>query len=180
MKNESTFYRQMGQISAKWRMRVPSIDRWDKLVQMVMVFNATFNNISVTSWWFVLLVEETGENHEYHRSVESHWQTVLLNVVSNTPHLRQVWQIRTYWTVCVSKVIGIVNKCNTIFFSFPEYISSPAMVWFMVFNATYFSYIVAASFVSGGKSTFSGSLACPLYIGLTVAEILSERSLFLW
>jgi hypothetical protein len=25
-----------------------------------MVFNATFNNISVISWWLVLLVEETG------------------------------------------------------------------------------------------------------------------------
>ena len=33
---------------------------------MVMVFNATFNNISVISWRSVLLVEETavlGENH---------------------------------------------------------------------------------------------------------------------
>jgi hypothetical protein len=31
-----------------------------------MVFNSTFNNISVISWWSVLLVEETGvpgENH---------------------------------------------------------------------------------------------------------------------
>jgi hypothetical protein len=27
-----------------------------------MVFNTTFNNISVVSWWSVL-VEETGENH---------------------------------------------------------------------------------------------------------------------
>ena len=27
---------------------------------MVMVFNATLNNISVTSWQSVLLVEETG------------------------------------------------------------------------------------------------------------------------
>ena len=26
---------------------------------MVMVFNATFNNISVILWWSVLLVEET-------------------------------------------------------------------------------------------------------------------------
>ena len=25
-----------------------------------MVFNATFNNITVISWWSVLLVEETG------------------------------------------------------------------------------------------------------------------------
>ena len=33
---------------------------------MVMVFNATFNNISAISWWSVLLVEKTvvpGENH---------------------------------------------------------------------------------------------------------------------
>jgi len=30
---------------------------------MVMMFNATFNNISVISWLSVLLVEETGENH---------------------------------------------------------------------------------------------------------------------
>ena len=29
-------------------------------VGLVMVFNATFNNISVISWWSVLLVEETG------------------------------------------------------------------------------------------------------------------------
>ena len=28
----------------------------------VMVFNATFNNISVISWQSVLLVEETGKN----------------------------------------------------------------------------------------------------------------------
>ena len=28
-----------------------------------MVFNATFNNISVILWWSVLLMEETGENH---------------------------------------------------------------------------------------------------------------------
>jgi len=31
-----------------------------------MVFNITFNNISVISWWSVLLVDETrvpGENH---------------------------------------------------------------------------------------------------------------------
>jgi hypothetical protein len=33
---------------------------------MVKVFNATFNNISVISWWSILLVGETGvpgENH---------------------------------------------------------------------------------------------------------------------
>ena len=34
-----------------------------------MVFNATFNNISVISWWSVLLVEETGGPGENHRDL---------------------------------------------------------------------------------------------------------------
>ena len=42
----------------------------------VMMFKATFNNISVISWLSVLLLEETGENH-----VASHWQTLWHNVV---------------------------------------------------------------------------------------------------
>jgi hypothetical protein len=38
----------------------------------VMVFNATFNNISAISWWSVLLVEETGVLGENHRPVANH------------------------------------------------------------------------------------------------------------
>ena len=37
-----------------------------------MVFNATFNDILVTLWWSVLLVEETGVSEENHRPVASH------------------------------------------------------------------------------------------------------------
>ena len=37
-----------------------------------MVFNATFNNISVISWRSVLLVEETGVPGENHRPATSH------------------------------------------------------------------------------------------------------------
>jgi hypothetical protein len=37
-----------------------------------MVFNATFNNISVISWLSVLMVEETGVSGENHRPVASH------------------------------------------------------------------------------------------------------------
>jgi hypothetical protein len=33
----------------------------------LMVFNVTFNNISVISWWSVLLMEETGGHGENHR-----------------------------------------------------------------------------------------------------------------
>jgi hypothetical protein len=38
----------------------------------VMVFNANFNNISVTTWRSVLLVEETRVPGENHLSVASH------------------------------------------------------------------------------------------------------------
>ena len=46
-----------------------------------MVFNATFNNISVISWRSVLLVEETGGPEENHRPVASQRQTLSHNVV---------------------------------------------------------------------------------------------------
>ena len=52
---------------------------------MVIVLNATFNNISVISWLSVSLVEETVEPGVNHRSAVSHWQTLSHNVVSSTP-----------------------------------------------------------------------------------------------
>jgi hypothetical protein len=52
-----------------------------------MVFNATFNNISVISWRLVLFVEETGVPEENHQPVASHGQTLSHNVVSSTPRL---------------------------------------------------------------------------------------------
>jgi len=51
-----------------------------------MVFNATFNNISVISWLSILLMEETGVPGENHRPAASHWQTLSHNVVSGAPH----------------------------------------------------------------------------------------------
>jgi hypothetical protein len=50
-----------------------------------MVFNATFNNISVISWQSVLLMEETGVVRENHQPATSHQQTLSHNVVSSTP-----------------------------------------------------------------------------------------------
>ena len=42
----------------------------------IMVFNVTFNNISVLSWHSVLLMVETGVLQENHRAATSHWQTL--------------------------------------------------------------------------------------------------------
>ena len=41
-------------------------------INRVIVFNTTFNNISVISWWSVLLVEETGVHGEKHGPAPSY------------------------------------------------------------------------------------------------------------
>ena len=43
-----------------------------RVIVRVMVFNVTFNNISVISWRSVLLVEETGVPVENHQPAASH------------------------------------------------------------------------------------------------------------
>jgi hypothetical protein len=53
----------------------------DNMFVCLMVFNATFNNISVISWRSVLLVEETRGPWENHWPVASHWQTLSHTVV---------------------------------------------------------------------------------------------------
>ena len=51
-----------------------------------MVFNTTFNNISVISRQSVLMVEETGVAGENHLPVASHWQTLSHNISSTPCH----------------------------------------------------------------------------------------------
>jgi hypothetical protein len=53
----------------------------------IMVFNVTFNNISVISGRSVLLVEESEVPGENHRPAASHWRTLSNNVLSSTPRL---------------------------------------------------------------------------------------------
>ena len=57
---------------------------------MVMVFNATFNNVSVIAWRSVLLVQETGVPGEIHLPAASHRQTLSHNVLSNTLRLNEI------------------------------------------------------------------------------------------
>jgi hypothetical protein len=49
---------------------------------MIMMFNATFYNISVITWRSVLLVAETGIPGENHQPAASQCQTLSHNVVS--------------------------------------------------------------------------------------------------
>ena len=57
----------------------------------VMMYDATFNNVSAISWWPVLLMEEIpGENH---RPVASHRQSLTHNAVSSIIHYMHVVDI---------------------------------------------------------------------------------------
>jgi hypothetical protein len=60
-----------------WRACGLSFWWWyDLLFVCLMVFNATFSNISFILWRSVLLVEETGGPRENHWPYTSHWQTL--------------------------------------------------------------------------------------------------------
>ena len=79
---------------------------WYFLFVCSMMFNATFNNISVISWQSVLLVEETGEPGENYQPATRHWQTSSHHVV----HLALI----EIWTHNIS-VIGTDCICSCKF-----------------------------------------------------------------
>jgi hypothetical protein len=62
-----------------------------------MVFNTTFNNISVISWLSVLLVEETGIPGINHRPAASQWQTWSHIVVLSTSRHEQDPNSQLLW-----------------------------------------------------------------------------------
>ena len=69
-----------------------------------MVFNGTFNSISVTSWWSVLLEEETGVPGE------NHWQVTdkLYHIKLYQEHLTKS-MIRTHNFSGDTMYINIIN-----------------------------------------------------------------------
>ena len=86
--------RYMEQVIFKY-LRAEPEDHYFLLVGLrvkVMMFNATFNNISAISWWSVLLAEETGENH---------WQNLSHNVVSLCDQIGYVQlSVAISWAKC--------------------------------------------------------------------------------
>ena len=72
----------------------------------VMVFSATFHNISVVSWRSVLLVVETGVPGENHRPAASHWSTLSHKVVLNTPHHERNSNSQlSWWYTLIAQVV---------------------------------------------------------------------------
>jgi hypothetical protein len=86
----------------------------------VIVFNTTFNNISVISWQSVLLVEETGGPGETHRpgylfSVDKNYKwmltfyiTSLGKLISNEIINARMWQAQNKQPMWQNKLLGIM------------------------------------------------------------------------
>ena len=85
------------------------------ITKKVMVFNATFNNISVISWRSVLLVEETRN----HWPIASHSQTLSRNIVSSTPRHKSNCHTITTTTSpkLILKYLSAVIICRWFYFT---------------------------------------------------------------
>jgi hypothetical protein len=128
-----------------------------------MVFNATFNNISVIS---VLLVEETGVPWENHRSVASHWQTLSNNVVSST--LRHEWGSN-------SKQFWFVNYLTKDITWRTVKIKVPDLPYIEFFNI-YASYIFILKHCYSGCKIYSNAINMGIYLNCFEFEPHSWRS----
>jgi hypothetical protein len=99
----------------------------------IFSYKNSVNNISVISWWSVLLVEETGGPGENHRPVTSHWQWLLLNPNSNVFQLyhgknklifseRMMISVISWWSVLLVEETGgpwenhrpVTSHCQTL------------------------------------------------------------------
>jgi hypothetical protein len=79
-----------------------------------MALHATFNNISIISWWSVLLVEETRVPGENHRPAASHWQTLSHNVASITPSHERDSNSQHLVVICTDCIGSCKSKHHTI------------------------------------------------------------------
>jgi hypothetical protein len=88
----------------------------------LMVFNATFNNISVISWRSALLVEETGGPGENHRPVASLTDKLYHIMLYTSP-----WS-RFELTTSVVIGTGCIGSCKSSYHKITA-TTSPSIIW---------------------------------------------------
>jgi hypothetical protein len=101
-----------------------------------MVFNATFNNISVISRRLVLLVQETRVPKGNHR------QTLSLNGVSSTPCCERGFELTTLVVIGTDCTCSCKSKYHTIMATTAPLISMKTYSWCKLTKLEFFSLYV--------------------------------------
>jgi len=102
----------------------------------LMVFNVTFNNILVISWWSVLLMEETGGHGENHQPDK------LYHIMLCTSHLSR-------FEFTTSVVIGTecIGSCKSNYHTITATTTPHNIIGFLT---QYITYIRKFVFISSG------------------------------
>jgi hypothetical protein len=139
-----------------------------------MVFNTTFNNISVISWRSVLLVEETRVPGENHQPAASRQRLLLYLMNINKDILAFYWLRFVMWFYFIFQ--GMTTKSSKeviiyhVILHWPvdidrlkklkwrqinpvsiEIWNSIQLLHFIEYIQQYFSYVVAVSYIGGGS-----------------------------
>jgi hypothetical protein len=102
----------------------------------LIVFNATFNNISVISWQSFLLVEETGVHGENHRPAACHWQTLF--------HLESVTKLHV--------------------FNYLASVEKPQVFYYLVSDANIFDISPRVTLLFSGRQTVGSPCVSSVYL----------------
>ena len=111
-----------------------------------LAFTSTFSSISVILWRSVLLVEETGENHQ---PAASHWQILSHNVASNTPTPWAGFELTTLLVIGTDCISSCRSKYRTITTTTTPY---PKREWHRRYNAYPSLLECDLSYISNTKS----------------------------
>jgi hypothetical protein len=99
-----------------------------------LVFNATFNNISVISWWSVLFVEETGGPWENHRPVTSQWQTLSHNRAPDKLRICIFYAMKTSKNACIIRSECTHYECGVKHHQMNKH------SYFLLFNMLFYTF----------------------------------------
>jgi len=118
-----------------------------------MVFNATFNNISVISWRSVLLVEETGVPRENHRPV--------------TDKLYHIMLFRTGFEVTTLVVIGTdcTGSCKSNYHMITTTTTPPYMIQIQDKNCVVDVCLAGFHLLQTNSHFFQKQMKCHYLIG---------------